>query len=118
MEHRTGLEDRYVLKNNKRLRCGYTTGTCAAAAAKAAAFMLFLKKDIREIELTVPEGTCLHLAVEEICREPEAVSCAVRKDGGDVDAITASTISSRAFSDAVSRAYEVYKSIQNSGNHE
>lgn len=88
MEHRTGLEDRYVLKNNKRLRCGYTTGTCAAAAAKAAAFMLFLKKDIREIELTVPEGTCLHLAVEEICREPEAVSCAVRKDGGDDPDVT------------------------------
>ena len=88
MEHRTGLEDRYVLKNNKRLRCGYTTGTCAAAAAKAAAFMLFLKKDIREIELTVPEGTCLHLAVEEICREPEAVSCAVRNDGGDDPDVT------------------------------
>ncbi len=88
MEHRTGLEDRYVLKNNKRLRCGYTTGTCAAAAAKAAAFMLFIKKDIREIELTVPEGTRLHLAVEEICREPEAVSCAVRKDGGDDPDVT------------------------------
>ncbi len=83
MEHRTGLEDRYVLKNNKRLRCGYTTGTCAAAAAKAAALMLFLQKDITEVNLVVPEGTCLHLAVEEICREQEEVSCAVRKDGGD-----------------------------------
>ncbi|SDG95927.1 cobalt-precorrin-5B (C(1))-methyltransferase CbiD [Marvinbryantia formatexigens] len=88
MEHRTGLEDRYVLKNNKRLRCGYTTGTCAAAAAKAAALMLFLKKDIPEVELVVPEGTRLHLAVEEICRRPEEVSCAVRKDGGDDPDVT------------------------------
>ena len=51
-------------------------------------------------------------------KNPADFKLAVRKDGGDVDAITASTISSRAFSDAVSRAYEVYKSIQNSGNHE
>ena len=57
-------------------------------------------------------------AVQFEGKNPADFKLAVRKDGGDVDAITASTISSRAFSDAVSRAYEVYKSIQNSGNHE
>lgn len=51
-------------------------------------------------------------------KNPADFKLAVRKDGGDVDAITASTISSRAFSDAVSRAYEVCKSIQNSESHE
>lgn len=44
-------------------------------------------------------------------KNPTDFKLAVRKDGGDVDAITASTISSRAFSDAVNRAYEIYKSI-------
>lgn len=34
---------------------------------------------------------------------------AVRKDGGDVDALTAATISSRAYADAVARAYEAFK---------
>ena len=34
----------------------------------------------------------------------------VTKDGGDVDAITAATISSRAFLDAINRAYSAYKS--------
>lgn len=83
MKQKTGLEDRYVLKDNKRLRCGYTTGTCAAAAAKAAAAMLFLKKEAKEVDLTTPDGTRLHLLAEEITRKAKSVSCAVRKDGGD-----------------------------------
>ena len=36
----------------------------------------------------------------------------VRKDGGRVDAITAATISSRAFLDAVNRAWRVYRQLQ------
>ncbi len=36
---------------------------------------------------------------------------AVTKDGGDVDALTAATISSRAYVDAVNRAYMAYKSV-------
>ncbi|WP_288237358.1 RnfABCDGE type electron transport complex subunit G [uncultured Alistipes sp.] len=36
---------------------------------------------------------------------------AVTKDGGDVDALTAATISSRAYVDAVNRAWMAYKSV-------
>ena len=36
---------------------------------------------------------------------------AVKKDGGDVEALTAATISSRAYVDAVNRAYMAYKSV-------
>ncbi len=42
-------------------------------------------------------------------KNPEDFELAVSKDGGDVDAITAATITSRAFCDAVERAYETYK---------
>lgn len=41
-------------------------------------------------------------------KDPESFRIAVKNDGGDVDAITASTISSRAFCDAVKRAYDTY----------
>lgn len=50
-------------------------------------------------------------------KNPTTFKMAVKKDGGDVDAITASTITSRAFCDAVTRAYEGYmKNIANQSN--
>ena len=42
-------------------------------------------------------------------KNPEDFELYVQKDGGDVDAITASTISSRAYCDAVRRAFEAFK---------
>lgn len=44
-------------------------------------------------------------------KNPADFKLSVKKDGGDVDAITASTISSRAFADAVDRAYKVFQSL-------
>lgn len=41
-------------------------------------------------------------------KNPKTFKMMVKKDGGDVDAITASTITSRAFTDAVNRAYNAY----------
>lgn len=41
-------------------------------------------------------------------KNPESFKLSVKKDGGDVDAITASTISSRAYCDAVQRAYDAF----------
>ena len=40
MAHKTGLEEYYSIKNNQKMRFGYTTGSCAAGAAKAASRML------------------------------------------------------------------------------
>ncbi len=47
-------------------------------------------------------------------KNPASFSVKVKKDGGDVDAITAATISSRAFCDAVTRAYDAFmqKSVE------
>lgn len=76
-------EDEYVEKNNKRLRRGYTTGSCAAAAAKGAAMMLLGGERIDSVELMTPRGILLELSLEEVSRGADLVSCGVVKDGGD-----------------------------------
>ncbi|NJK86255.1 MAG: RnfABCDGE type electron transport complex subunit G [Bacteroidales bacterium] len=43
-------------------------------------------------------------------KNPENFKINVKKDGGEVDAISSATISSRAFCDALTRAWETYKS--------
>ena len=48
-------------------------------------------------------------------KNPADMKMAVKKDGGEVEALTAATISSRAYVDAMSRAYEAYKSVSAAG---
>lgn len=73
----------YVYKNHKKLRCGYTTGTCAAAASKAAVRMLVTNMPVDEIEVFTPKGIMLTLEILNICITDEYVECAVKKDAGD-----------------------------------
>ncbi len=70
------------------MRYGFTTGSCAAAAAKAAAYMLLTGKEKKEITITTPKGILYHARLEEIQRSEKYVSCAIRKDGGDDPDIT------------------------------
>ena len=84
--------EEYVIKDGKRLRLGYTTGSCAAAAAKAAAWMLLTGHEKRTIDLLTPKGVSLTLDVLEITRTPDTVSCAIRKDSGDDPDVTHDTL--------------------------
>ncbi len=84
--------EQYVYKNHKKLRYGYTTGSCAAAAAKAAAFMLLSGQDVPEVELMTPGGVRLRLKVLNRTRTSEESGCAVRKDGGDDPDVTNGTL--------------------------
>lgn len=70
------------------LRFGFTTGSCAAAAAKAAAQMLFSEEEIRQVRLMTPKGVELYLDVEDISRGPGSVRCGVRKYSGDDPDVT------------------------------
>ena len=88
----------YIEKGGQKLRLGYTTGSCAAAAAKAAALMLLTGQRVLQVQLKTPKGLDLILEIEDICfwneknavsnSCPHAVSCAVRKDSGDDPDIT------------------------------
>ena len=79
----TGIEEHYVMKQNKKLRCGFTTGSCAAAAATAAARMLLTGNLCSRVDLMTPKGILLHLpVVEQKIHEDRAV-CAVKKFAGD-----------------------------------
>ena len=83
------------MKNNsevwveqKKMRTGYTTGSCAAAAAKAAVCMLLSGEVIQQVRLMTPKGVELDLEVEQIERRQHGVRCAVRKDSGDDPDVT------------------------------
>ena len=80
---KTGIEEQFVMKKNKKLRCGYTTGSCAAAAAGAASAMLLTGKTCGRVHLMTPKGIRLHLPVEDPVILTHQASCGVRKYAGD-----------------------------------
>ena len=82
------MTERFVFVGNKKLRCGYTTGSCAAAAAKAAAYMLLTGKIIDFSDIITPDNTPLHLDIINPEIGEDYASCAVVKDGGDDPDIT------------------------------
>ena len=75
--------DLYVIKDGKNLRCGFTTGSCATAAAKAAAIMLETKRIINFVEIDTPAGVKLKLEVYNPLIAETYASCSIVKDAGD-----------------------------------
>ncbi len=75
--------DLYIQKGAQKLRCGYTTGSCATAASKAAAYMLLSEAMIDSVDIMTPKGVALSLEVLEIEKTTSSVKCAIKKDSGD-----------------------------------
>ena len=73
----------YQCSQGKNLRCGYTTGSCATAAAKAAATMLLTGERVDSVRIDTPKGIVLNLEPLEVEQKENYVSCAIRKDSGD-----------------------------------
>jgi cobalt-precorrin-5B (C1)-methyltransferase len=78
----------YVYKNGKQLRTGYTTGSCATAAAKAAAWMLRYQKTCEQVSISTPKGWGLTLDVHKAKFNSQEATCCIIKDSGDDPDIT------------------------------
>lgn len=130
------LEEKYVIKSDKGdLSCypAKDNGNLVATAIETFTSKGFAG-DIKVMIGLLPDGTIYDTAILEQKETPglgdkldpiksnfikqfkgknlENFKLSVKKDGGDVDAITAATISSRAFCDAVKRAYLAYKEVK------
>lgn len=80
--------DEFIYHGKEKLRCGYTTGSCAAAAAKAAAEMLLSEANVSFVGISTPKGIKLKLDVLEPMINENYAECAIKKDSGDDPDIT------------------------------
>lgn len=70
------------------MRYGFTTGSCAAAAAKAAAYMLLTGYEKNDITIQTPKGILYRAQLVDIRRNGQECTCAVIKDSGDDPDVT------------------------------
>lgn len=75
--------DHLIRSGQRLLRCGYTTGTCAALAAQGAARLLLTGKQPRVLTLLTPKGWEVSVRPIECRMQGQAAICSVRKDAGD-----------------------------------
>ena len=81
--------EHYVRSGQKLLRCGYTTGTCAALGAAGAARLLLTGHAPETVALRTPKGIVVEVAPLFCRRTDTGAECAIEKDGGDdVDVTT------------------------------
>ena len=80
--------EHYLCVGKQRLRCGYTTGTCAAAAARGAAEGLLGGAFPAAVEIQTPAGIPVRVDLEDCSAGPGWAGCAARKDGGDDPDVT------------------------------
>ena len=81
--------EHYIRSGQKLLRCGYTTGTCAALGAAGAARLLLTGRTPETVALRTPKGIVVEVAPIYCRRTGTGATCAIRKDGGDdVDVTT------------------------------
>ncbi len=72
-----------IQSQGKLLRCGFTTGSAAAMATKAAALILLTGKEIKQSQIMTPKRILVTADVIEVKKGDQWASCVVVKDGGD-----------------------------------
>ena len=77
-----------MTEEKTKLRTGYTTGSSATAAAKAALSSIINQNKVEDIEIILPKGTFLKIPVHSCKFESNNAKCSVIKDGGDDPDVT------------------------------
>lgn len=81
--------EHFVQSGTKQLRCGYTTGTCAALAAQGAATLLLTGNTPTVLSVCTPKGWTVDVKPETCERLADgSARCSVRKDAGDDPDVT------------------------------
>ena len=78
----------FITKDGKKLRRGYTSGSCCAAAAKTAAILLLGGETLRTVHLLTPAGVQLDLPVRDLALRDGIAGCGIVKDSGDDPDVT------------------------------
>lgn len=77
------IMEEYVYIDGKKYKRGYTTGSCATGAAKAATYMILTKETLETVNIDTPKGIPLNLKVENVDINNAFAQCSIQKDGGD-----------------------------------
>ncbi|MDX1441185.1 MAG: cobalt-precorrin-5B (C(1))-methyltransferase [Nitrosopumilaceae archaeon] len=75
-------------KDQTRLRTGFTTGTSATAAAKAAFLSIINQQKVNQIQVKLPKGNYIKIPIHTCNFQKESSHCSVIKDGGDDPDVT------------------------------
>ncbi|MFQ7754189.1 MAG: cobalt-precorrin-5B (C(1))-methyltransferase CbiD [Acutalibacteraceae bacterium] len=84
--------EHYIRSGSRFLRCGYTTGTCAALAAGGAAALLLFGHAPKTASVVTPKGVAVEAELLSCSLQNGAAVCAVRKDAGDDADVTAGAL--------------------------
>lgn len=77
-----------TLNEGKKLRKGFTTGTCSAASSKAALLSIINQQKIHDVEVILPKGNTLNIKIHSCEFNKNSARCSVIKDGGDDPDVT------------------------------
>ncbi len=83
--------DNYIIKDGKKLKKGFTTGSCATACATACLTALLSQEKVEKTEILLPSGEKVTFTIERITfdeNDKNSAECTIIKDAGDDPDVT------------------------------
>jgi len=74
--------------SQEKLRTGFTTGSCATAASKAALLAIKSRQKVGSVDIKIPRGDRIDIRIESCDLGESRARCSVIKDGGDDPDVT------------------------------